>query len=114
MVHFEFLVRFVGSAQQILQGGNLGRLEIQDEDHFGRERKALGLDGNIVRVAVGEAQIFDLLRLRDGPGGDLGTRLWGRAAGKRGDEPERRRKLLKGETERRRLGIPMYMGKLID
>jgi hypothetical protein len=34
--------------------------------------------------------------------------------GDRGEEPERRRKLLKGETERRRLGIPMYMGKLVD
>lgn len=29
----------------------------------------------------------------------------------RGDAPERTRLLLKGETKRRRLGIPMFMGK---
>jgi len=30
----------------------------------------------------------------------------------RGDEPLRKRVLLKGETKRRRLGIPMFMGKV--
>ena len=34
--------------------------------------------------------------------------------GVRGDEPQRRRQLFKGETKRQRLGIPMLMGKLIE
>ena len=32
--------------------------------------------------------------------------------GDRGDEPSRKRVLLKGETKRRRLGIPMFMGEV--
>jgi hypothetical protein len=32
--------------------------------------------------------------------------------GDRGDEPRRRRLLLKGETKRKRLGIPMFMGEV--
>ena len=32
--------------------------------------------------------------------------------GDRGDSPERTRQLLKGETKRKRLGIPMFMGKV--
>ena len=32
--------------------------------------------------------------------------------GKRGDAPERTRQLLKGETKRKRLGIPMFLGKI--
>jgi hypothetical protein len=32
--------------------------------------------------------------------------------GPRGAVPARRRVLLKGETERKRLGIPMYLGKV--
>ena len=32
----------------------------------------------------------------------------------RGDEPLRKRELFKGETKRRRVGIPMFMGKLFD
>ncbi len=32
--------------------------------------------------------------------------------GERGDAPERTRQLLKGETKRRRLGIPMFLGKI--
>jgi hypothetical protein len=30
--------------------------------------------------------------------------------GERGDAPERTRQLLKGETKRKRLGIPMFIG----
>ena len=37
-----------------------------------------------------------------------------RHAGHRGDAPERKERILKGETSRRRLGIPMFMGKLVD
>jgi hypothetical protein len=33
-------------------------------------------------------------------------------AADRGDEPLRKRVLLKGETKRRRLGIPMFLGKV--
>ena len=47
-------------------------------------------------------------------GSSLAAHQFAQHLGDRGDEPERRRKLLKGETERKRLGIPMYMGKLID
>jgi DNA polymerase-4/DNA polymerase V len=32
--------------------------------------------------------------------------------GERGDAPERTRQLLKGETKRKRLGIPMFLGKI--
>lgn len=32
--------------------------------------------------------------------------------GERGDAPERTRQLLKGETKRKRLGIPMFLGKM--
>ena len=34
--------------------------------------------------------------------------------GERGDEPLRKRELFKGETKRKRMGIPMFMGKLFD
>jgi hypothetical protein len=34
--------------------------------------------------------------------------------GAQGDEPLRKHQLFKGETKRKRLGIPMYMGKLIE
>ena len=33
-------------------------------------------------------------------------------AGERGHVPERRRELLPGETARKRLGIPMFMGEV--
>ena len=39
---------------------------------------------------------------------------FGQHLGVRGDEPQRKQQLFKGETKRKRLGIPMFMGKLID
>ena len=48
----------------------------------------------------------------------LGTSLlaqkFSQHLGERGDEPLRKRELFKGETKRRRVGIPMFMGKLFD
>ena len=48
----------------------------------------------------------------------LGTSLlaqkFSQHLGERGDEPLRKRELFKGETKRRRMGIPMFMGKLFD
>jgi nucleotidyltransferase/DNA polymerase involved in DNA repair len=48
----------------------------------------------------------------------LGTSLpahrFAQHVGERGDEPQRRRQLFKGETKRQRLGIPMLMGKLLE
>ena len=38
---------------------------------------------------------------------------FGQHLGERGDEPQRKQQLFKGETKRKRLGIPMFMGKLI-
>ncbi len=34
--------------------------------------------------------------------------------GERGDEPLRKQELFKSETKRRRIEIPMFMGKLLD
>ena len=48
----------------------------------------------------------------------LGTSLlaqkFSQHLGERGDEPLRKRELFKGETKRRRMGVPMFMGKLFD
>ena len=48
----------------------------------------------------------------------LGTSLlaqkFSQHLGERGDEPLRKRELFKGETKRKRMGIPMFMGKLFD
>jgi DNA polymerase-4/DNA polymerase V len=38
---------------------------------------------------------------------------FGQHLGDRGDEPERKQQLFKGETKRKRLGIPMFMGKVL-
>src|SRR5262245_48357504 len=38
---------------------------------------------------------------------------FGQPVGERGEEPLRKQRLFKGETNRKRLGIPMFMGKLI-
>jgi hypothetical protein len=32
--------------------------------------------------------------------------------GARGDEPQRKTRLFKGETKRKRLGLPLFMGKV--
>src|SRR5262249_6551794 len=37
----------------------------------------------------------------------------GQHLGERGDEPQRKQQLFKGETKRKRLGIPMFMGKVL-
>ena len=47
-------------------------------------------------------------------GSSLLAQQFAQHLGARGDEPQRRRQLFKGETKRQRLGIPMLMGKLID
>jgi hypothetical protein len=47
-------------------------------------------------------------------GSSSGAQQFGQHLGDRGDEPLRKRELFKGETKRRRLGIPMFMGKLFD
>jgi hypothetical protein len=41
------------------------------------------------------------------------TQKFGQHLGERGDEPQRKQQLFKGETKRKRLGIPMFMGKLL-
>jgi len=38
---------------------------------------------------------------------------FGQHLGARGDEPQRRQQLFKGETKRKRLGIPMFMGQVL-
>jgi DNA polymerase-4 len=38
---------------------------------------------------------------------------FGQHLGDRGDEPQRKQQLFKGETKRKRLGIPMFMGKVL-
>jgi hypothetical protein len=35
---------------------------------------------------------------------------FGQHLGDRGDEPQRKQKLFKGETKRKRFGIPMFLG----
>jgi hypothetical protein len=47
-------------------------------------------------------------------GSSLLAQKFAQHLGDRGDEPQRRRKLFRGESKRQRLGIPMLMGKLID
>ena len=47
-------------------------------------------------------------------GSSLLAQKFAQHLGDRGDEPQRRRQLFRGETKRHRLGIPMLMGKLID
>ena len=37
---------------------------------------------------------------------------FGQHLGERGDEPQRRRQLFRGETKRKRLAIPMFMGEV--
>ena len=37
---------------------------------------------------------------------------FGQQLGERGDEPQRKRQLFKGETKRKRLDIPMFMGEI--
>ena len=81
----------------------------------------LDLFGEAVRIEK-TARVYaamDWLRQKYGKhtvylGSSLPAHQFAQHVGERGDEPERRRRLLKGETERRRLGIPMYMGKLVD
>src|SRR5215510_15688112 len=38
---------------------------------------------------------------------------FGQHLGERGDEPQRKQQLFKGETKRKRLGIPMFMGRVL-
>jgi len=38
---------------------------------------------------------------------------FGQHLGARGDKPQRKQQLFKGETKRKRLGIPMFMGKVL-
>jgi DNA polymerase IV len=38
---------------------------------------------------------------------------FGQHLGERGDEPQRKQHLFKGETKRKRLGIPMFLGKVL-
>ena len=81
----------------------------------------LDLFGEAVRIEK-TARVYaamDWLRQKYGKhtvflGSSLPAHQFAQHVGERGDDPERRRKLLTGETERRRLGIPMYMGKLVD
>jgi nucleotidyltransferase/DNA polymerase involved in DNA repair len=47
-------------------------------------------------------------------GSSLLAQQFAQHLGARGDEPLRRRQLFKGETKRQRLGMPMFMGKLIE
>jgi hypothetical protein len=47
-------------------------------------------------------------------GSSLLAQKFAQHLGERGDEPQRRRQLFKGETKRQLLGIPMLMGKLIS
>jgi nucleotidyltransferase/DNA polymerase involved in DNA repair len=47
-------------------------------------------------------------------GSSLLAQKFAQHLGVRGDEPQRRRQLFKGESRRQRLAIPMLMGKLID
>ena len=47
-------------------------------------------------------------------GSSLLAQQFAQHLGARGDEPQRRRQLFKGETKRQRLGIPMLTGKLMD
>ena len=47
-------------------------------------------------------------------GSSLLAQKFAQHLGARGDEPQRRRQLFKGETKRQRLGMPMLTGKLID
>jgi DNA polymerase IV len=47
-------------------------------------------------------------------GSSLLAQKFAQHLGERGDEPQRRRQLFRGETKRRRLGIPMLTGKLIE
>jgi hypothetical protein len=64
-------------------------------------------------------QAVDHMRERCGKhtvflGSSLLAQKFGQHLGERGDEPQRRRQLFKGETKRQRLGIPMLMGKLLE
>jgi hypothetical protein len=45
-------------------------------------------------------------------GSSLPAHRFAQHVGERGDEPERKRALLKGESKRKRLGIPMLMGEV--
>lgn len=81
----------------------------------------LDLFGEVVRAEKLSRvyQAVDLMRERYGKhtvflGSSLLAHQFAQHIGARGDEPQRRRQLFKGETKRQRLGIPMLMGKLID
>jgi impB/mucB/samB family C-terminal domain len=81
----------------------------------------LDLFGEIVRAEKLSKvyQAVDRLRDQNGKhtvflGSSLLAQKFAQHLGARGDEPQRRRQLFKGETKRQRLGIPMLMGKLIE
>lgn len=81
----------------------------------------LDLFGEVVRAEKLSRvyQAVDHMRERYGKhtvflGSSLLAHQFAQHVGARGDEPQRRRQLFKGETRRQRLGIPMLMGKLID
>lgn len=62
-------------------------------------------------------QALDRLREQFGKhtvflGSSLLAQRFAQHLGARGDEPTRRRQLFKGETKRKRLGIPMFMGEV--
>lgn len=64
-------------------------------------------------------QAVDLLREKFGKhtvflGSSFQAQKFGQHLGARGDEPQRKQQLFKGETKRKRLGIPMFMGQLIE
>src|SRR5262245_27236978 len=47
-------------------------------------------------------------------GSSLLAHQFGQHLGARGDEPQRKQQLFKGETKRKRLGIPTLMGQLLE
>jgi hypothetical protein len=81
----------------------------------------LDLFGEAVRIEK-TARIYsaiDHLRQRSGKhtaclGSSLLAYQFDQHLGERGDKPARKTELFTGETARRRLGIPMFMGKMSD
>ena len=81
----------------------------------------LDLFGEVIRAEKFSKvyQAVDHLREQYGKhtvflGSSLLAQKFAQHLGDRGDEPQRRRQLFKGETKRQRLGIPLLMGKLIE
>jgi hypothetical protein len=109
-------IRFLGcsGAGEYYRSTGVGLFDLRDDSV-----SELDLFGGAVKTVEWKRlfQSVDAMRAKFGKhtlylGSSHLANRFGQHLGERGDEPARKGMLLKGETKRRRLGIPMFLGEV--